>query len=64
MANCKHGLNGNGKRAVTLNNGAKFLGLVRSVTKLNKFNYNTGSQIFITILEPSQNSRRLKQVPC
>jgi hypothetical protein len=49
MANCKHGLNGTGKRAVTLNNGTKFLGLVRSVTKLNKFNYNTGSQIFITV---------------
>jgi hypothetical protein len=49
MANCKHGLNGTGKTAVRLNNGTKFLGLVRSVTRLNKFHYNTGSQIFITI---------------
>jgi len=49
MANYKHGLNGTRNRAVRLNNGTKFLGLVRSVNKLNTFNYNTGSQIFRTI---------------
>jgi hypothetical protein len=64
MTNCKYGFNGNGNRAVKLNNGTKFLGLVRSVTKLNNFNYNTGSQIYLTIYEPPQNSRSLKQVPC
>jgi hypothetical protein len=48
MANCKHGFNGTENRAMKLNNGTKFLGLVRSVTKLNSFKYNTGSQIYLT----------------
>jgi hypothetical protein len=47
MVNSKNGFNGIGIRAVRLNNDTKFSDLVRSVTKLNKFNYNTGSQIFI-----------------